>query len=632
MKLNFTGDIKEIENGILLLQEDLGFVADPSGREVLVGKCNKGFSVEVSEKGASVSYNTPVDFYRGLSLLVNAIKTGSSVKITQQPAFETLGIMFDVSRGAVMKVDTVKDFIRRMARMGFNELMLYTEDIYELENYPYFGYMRGRYTEKELSEMISYAETLGIETVPCIQTLGHLGAPLRWAAFGGMVDQKDVLMVGEEESYNFIDEMIKTTRRIFKTDKIHIGMDEAHGVGLGGYLLKNGFRDRFEILSEHLHKVLEICKKYDFKPMMWSDMFFRLGTPDGGYYSSEASLPENIAELIPEGVSQVYWDYYNNSEKFYNVMISEHKKMDCPIIFAGGVWVWSGPSANNRQTFESTLPALKVCKEQGVSHVFATIWGDDGAECDYYQSLYGLQLFAEYSYDKGNAIENIDKMFEICNGYDAELFKLFDIDNFDVPSYYSDEPRFGDLESHIINTSKQVLYQNPLLGFFDKNFALADLNGHYATLLEKLEKVSVPKSLETLFSVHKKLVQVLLSKSDIGIRLKNAYDKRDKEHLSSLSEELKELSVKISELINLRKKLWYENNKPFGFEQLLERMSGVQQLTVIAYERVDAFLGNEVNCIEELEQERLWYNGIERPHFLEYFSQKMIMPNNNEMA
>ena len=35
-------------------------------------------------------------------------------------------------------------------------------------------------------------------------------------------------------------------------------------------------------------------------------------------------MPENIAELIPEGISQVYWDYYNNSENMYNTMIREH--------------------------------------------------------------------------------------------------------------------------------------------------------------------------------------------------------------------------------------------------------------------------------------------------------------------
>lgn len=632
MKINFAGEIKDLEKGISLLQEDMDFTQDSSGREVKVIKGEDGLLIDVNENGATISYNTPASFFRGLSILVDAFKNGTCLKINENPAFETLGVMFDVSRGAVLKVSTVKDYLRCMARMGYNELMLYTEDVFELENYPYFGYMRGRYTEQELSEIIAYGESLGIETVPCIQTLGHLFAPLRWSDFSSVRDQKDILLIGEDETYKLIDEIIKTCRRIFKTDKIHIGMDEAHGVGLGEYLLKNGYRNRYEIMSEHLYKVSAICKNYGFKPMMWSDMFFRLSNEGNSYYSSSSCLPENIAELIPDGISEVYWDYYNNSEYLYNVMMSEHKKMQCPVIFAGGVWVWSGPSVNYRQTFESSIPALKACKEHGVSHVLATLWGDDGSECDYCQSLYGLQFFAEACYNGENAEKELDRRFEICNGYDAELFKLLDVDNFPVPSYYEDYPDFGELQSYIINTSKQVLYQNPLMGLFDKNFAMTDLHSHYEDILKKLETVVPPKKLETMFAVHKKLVQVLLSKCDIGIRLKNAYDKNDRNVLKLLSEELKNLSGELSELLSLRKKLWYENNKPFGMEQLLERMSGIVQLTVIAYERIDAYINDEISCVEELEQDRLLYNGFERPHFMEYFSQKMIMPNNNEMG
>ena len=52
-----------------------------------------------------------------------------------------------------MKVETVKFMMRKMALMGQNAFMLYTEDTYEIEGRPYFGYMRGRYTKDELREL-----------------------------------------------------------------------------------------------------------------------------------------------------------------------------------------------------------------------------------------------------------------------------------------------------------------------------------------------------------------------------------------------------------------------------------------------------------------------------------------------
>ena len=45
-------------------------------------------------------------------------------------------------------------------------------------------------------------------------------------------------------------------------------------VGLGRYLDKHGYVNRFELLLKHLNKVCEIAQKYGFKPMMWVDMFF----------------------------------------------------------------------------------------------------------------------------------------------------------------------------------------------------------------------------------------------------------------------------------------------------------------------------------------------------------------------
>lgn len=68
----------------------------------------------------------------------------------------TLCVMLDCSRNAVMSVDGVKDFIDKLSLMGYNALMLYTEDTYEIPEEPLFGYMRGRYTRKQLKALDSY--------------------------------------------------------------------------------------------------------------------------------------------------------------------------------------------------------------------------------------------------------------------------------------------------------------------------------------------------------------------------------------------------------------------------------------------------------------------------------------------
>ena len=74
--------------------------------------------------------------------------------------YDTLGVMIDMSRNAVMSLDGLKRFLPLLKKMGYKTVFLYTEDTYEVENEPYFGYMRGRYTKQELKEIVSHCSLL----------------------------------------------------------------------------------------------------------------------------------------------------------------------------------------------------------------------------------------------------------------------------------------------------------------------------------------------------------------------------------------------------------------------------------------------------------------------------------------
>ena len=108
------------------------------------------------------------------------------------------GTMLDCSRNAVMTVDSVKKWIDMTADLGYNMLMLYTEDTYEVKNQPYFGYMRGRYSIAEMKEINAYCASKGMELIPNIQTLAHLNAITRWPAYVPIIDQNP-LRQGEDD-------------------------------------------------------------------------------------------------------------------------------------------------------------------------------------------------------------------------------------------------------------------------------------------------------------------------------------------------------------------------------------------------------------------------------------------------
>ena len=73
----------------------------------------------------------------------NAYQPKETTMNKKMKHFDTFGVMIDMSRNAVMHLDGLKRFLTLLSKMGYNCVMLYTEDTYEIESEPFFGYMRG---------------------------------------------------------------------------------------------------------------------------------------------------------------------------------------------------------------------------------------------------------------------------------------------------------------------------------------------------------------------------------------------------------------------------------------------------------------------------------------------------------
>ena len=126
-----------------------------------------------------------------------------------------LGTMIDCSRNAVASVESVKKWIDLTSSIGYNTLMLYTEDTYEVSGEPYFGYMRGRYSREELRGLDAYAKNKNMELIPCIQTLAHLNALNRWPEYKEHFDVDDILLncVGALLGYAVFSRCLRDARR-----------------------------------------------------------------------------------------------------------------------------------------------------------------------------------------------------------------------------------------------------------------------------------------------------------------------------------------------------------------------------------------------------------------------------------
>ena len=416
------------------------------------------------------------------------------------------GVMLDMSRNGVMTVEKVKEYVDYLSKIGYNMIQLYTEETFEVENEPYFGYMRGRYSIKDLQEIDIYSKEKGVELIPCIQTLAHLESIFKWTEYETIKDIDDILLADEERTYALIENIFKSLRKAFTSKRVNIGMDEAHMLGLGTYLDKHGYQNRFNIINKHLKKVIEIANKYDFKPMMWSDMFYRLANK-GDYYGP-LKLTEEVKNAVPSGVDLIFWDYYHVDEKIYNRIISNHLKFPNDFWFAGGVWTWAGFAPNLDFTLKTMKPAVKALKKLNVDKVMFTMWGDDGSETSYFATLPVLYYLKEY-YNGNSNLKQIKENFKKITGEDYDAMMALGLGN----SIFKNSPTRA--------TTRYLVYGDLFNCFYDDIWG-DEYKDKLLKGARKLKRLGKNSKFKYLFDYESDLLYFLSIKYNLAFKIRYA--------------------------------------------------------------------------------------------------------------
>lgn len=544
-----------------------------------------GVSVSYDGKDAVIGFSTKPQQARCYFLLAMHAKNGP-FEVTQKPRFDTVGPMLDMSRGKVMTVKAVKEYIDYIAALGMNMLMLYTEDMYEVEGYPKFGYLRGRYSLAELREIDDYGYEMGVELIPCIQTFGHFEQYIKLKDANVPNENANVLLPGEPETYAFIEAELQAIRQAFRTDRIHLGMDETKGLGLGKYLKKHGLRPLGEIFREHLAKVLQISKKYFQKPIIWSDMFFE--GPDGRQYGLE-TVDQAVIDRTPKDVNLCFWNYYRDNFKWYDDQLTQHDRFPNEISFGGGIWTWDGLAPNLTYTLNTMEPALRACLAHNVKTVIATLWVSGTSGADYHQALPGLTVFSEMCYlGEDCTREDIYRASQTLCGVDEALFHGIS----DIYLGYKGAT----------SLAKGFVYCDPLID-------LMCFDVDYDTALQTLQKAYA------VIDAHKgyahrefflSLYRIAMGKAELLGKLRSSYKAGDRAFLQRAATVLiPNLLGEFDRFYALFYQLWRRSYKGFGLEMYTHDFGGVMLRLKDTKLVLEDYLEGVTDRIEELETETI---------------------------
>ncbi len=554
-------------------------------------------------KNAKICGKIKSNTARALTLFIKNIKEGrKTFEISEKKHFDSLGYSLDVSRNAVMKVEKIKEFIDVLASLGFDSMMLYMEDTFELPGYKYFGYRRGRYSIKELKEIDDYGFMMGVEIVPSIQTLGHLEQYLRWREADNIKENSKVLLCGEEKTYKFIEDTLSTISSALRSRRINIGCDEASGVGCGNYLINNPYRERFEIITEHLKKVYGICKKYDYKPMICGDLY--LAHFGESYYDFNTKINEDIVREIPDA-DILYWDYYHNDKKDYEHFLKLHKGLKKNIIFYGGIWTWCGILPNPYHTYRTMEPALSVMLENNIKEVWAATYGDDGTETNMFFAIPSLSIFSEKCFKgKDCTLDDIEDMSKFVTKVSMDNF--YALSEFHFPFIEKLEKKEYIWPNYM---GKKLFYTDVLYNFAN-TYDFSEIKEHNLKGYEVIKNAGIGTKWEMYFDYARLAFEIILDKTRIITMIRDAYGKGDLNKLSIIvSKDIPDVLGKYESMHTLAEKMWIDTNKVFGWEELDSRYGAIKARLKYAIRTIENYIKGNISKIEELE-----YDFIEDMH------------------
>lgn len=461
--------------------------------------------------------------------------------------FEHLSAFIECATGVCPTVETVKNYIDLLSKMGYNRLYLGMADAYKIKEEPYFNYKRGGYTTEDFKEMDSYAIKRGITLIGQIHTLSHLHFMRKYSEYWDLFDTDNVLMVGDDRVYVVVEHMIKAISKGLSSRIIHLGMDEAFGIGTGNYLKKYGPADKKELILKHIKRVVEIIKKYGLTCEIWGDMLIET--------DNTKVTPEMVKQALPEDSFVFLWDYDVCDEDKLGGMIDNIKKHSDNVGYAGGIWKYLGFGPNNAYSISRIIPQMKVCAEKGIKHYMITLWFDQVSPCGVYATLPTLYTAAEYANGTFNGVSGLDKeKFYLITG--VKFDDMYSLEYMSNPFRVNSKSRSS--------SSFWVFYTDILLGNYDTLIP-------EGTKEKYLQLAKDYKNLENgnfghVFKMSASVMEVLAIKATLPKQIREAYLQGNKKELKKSIKEIKKLKKTILNFMDIFDDYYIHDNFSFGVE------------------------------------------------------------------
>ncbi|MBL3655889.1 beta-N-acetylhexosaminidase [Fulvivirga sediminis] len=348
----------------------------------------EGYELIVDDKGISIVGKDNAGLFYGMQtlkqLLPPAIESTEKVEgekwlvplvsIQDYPRYKWRGLHLDVSRH-FSSVDFVKEYIDNMAMHKLNTFHWHLTDDQgwriEIKKYPKLteiGAYRdetlvghagstefdgkrygGFYTQEEIKEVVAYAKERHITVVPEIELPGHATAAVASYPEVGVTGNRPKVVTEwgvfldiygvEDETFEFLQNVLVEVMELFPSKYIHIGGDEAWkdqwkaSSKVQEKIKELGLKDEHELQSWFITRIEKFVNSKGRQIIGWDEILEGGLAPNAAVMSWRgeeggiaAAKEKHYVVMTPGGY--VYFDHYQGDPKFEPLQISGYTTLE----------------------------------------------------------------------------------------------------------------------------------------------------------------------------------------------------------------------------------------------------------------------------------------------------------------
>ncbi|OKP81963.1 hypothetical protein A3844_24195 [Paenibacillus helianthi] len=539
----------------------------------------QGYEIRIDSSGIAVIYGSPEGAYYATATLKQILQQfGRSIpylQIMDQPDFAARGLMIDISRNKIPRLETLYHIIDFMADLKLNQLQLYIEGSpFAYESFPQVWELETPITGEEILLLDAYCKERYIELVPNQNSFGHMEGWLTRPEFNTLAEIPEGFMLPENmydsemypeglfmhpgtfhtedpEVLELLGTMYDDLLPYFTSKQFNVGCDETYELGLGKSKASAGAAGKGQLYLSFLQKIHKLVLERGKTMQFWGDIIIQ--------------HPELIPQL-PKDIIAMEWGY--SAAHPFEADTLKFREAGIPFYVCPGTSSWNSLTGRSDNMLANLRSAAVHGKNNGAIGYLITDWGDFGHWQHLPVSYAGFAYGAAVAWNVENNLEADVAAYlntAVFHDRSGKIGQLL----LDLGNYYK-------YESGVVrpnDTEMSMLMRTPL---HQVQLVTNLTDGHFDQLEHYIEGIEAQLEQLELGCGDARLV---LEELRNGIHfVQHAVQlARIKKHLaqgagtldpSLIHRQIKDLDL----LLHHYRQLWIQRNRPGGLEQSVSKL------------------------------------------------------------